>query len=89
MQINSLTPRLVVADPDGAIEFLQRALDAEEDERFEQDGVVVHAGVRIGEFGLSLSAEVPNGDGCRRPRSAAPQSSSHSTSTTLIRSPIA
>lgn len=59
MQIKSLTPRLVVADPDEAIRFLQRALDAEVDERFEQDGVVVHAGLRIGEYALSISAEVP------------------------------
>lgn len=58
MQNSSITPRLIVASPDEAIAFYQKAFGAELEERFEQDGVVVHALLKIGRWTFSLSEEV-------------------------------
>lgn len=54
-----MKPRLIVPDPDEAIDFYRRALDADLDERFENDGVVVHAGLSVDGWAFSISAEVP------------------------------
>lgn len=54
----TLTPRLVVADADRAIEFYQRGFDAELLERLEAGpGHVVHAALRIHGAIISLTQE--------------------------------
>ncbi len=58
MQINSITPRLIVPNPDDSIDFYREVFDAKLNERYEQDGIVVHAGLHIDEWEFSISAEV-------------------------------
>lgn len=50
----TLAPRLVVADANRAIEFYVRHFDATELERYNQGGRVVHAGLEIAGYGLSV-----------------------------------
>jgi len=60
MNTTSLHPRLVVADPDSAVEFYREALDAELIERFtDNQNRVVHAAVRIANSIISLTQSVP------------------------------
>ena len=57
----TLTPRLVVPDPDVAISFYQSALGAQLVARFELgDGSVTHAELAIEGASFSLTAEVPD-----------------------------
>lgn len=58
MQITSMTPRLIVTNPDKSIGFYQEALGAVLDERYVDDGRVVHAALSISGFSLSIAAEV-------------------------------
>lgn len=58
MQITSMRPRLIVSDPDASIAFYQAALGAALEERYVEDGVVVHAALSIGDCALSIAAEV-------------------------------
>lgn len=46
-QITAIMPRLVVDDAAAAIDFYARALGAVEEERYEHDGKVAHALLRI------------------------------------------
>lgn len=62
-------PRLIVGNADAAIEFCRNALGAELVERFaEPDGLVGYARLRLGDFSLALSEEVPDW-GCVSPMS--------------------
>lgn len=55
----SLTPRLVVSDPDSAAEFYRTALGAEVRGRFTlPDGTVTNIDLVIGEASISLTSEV-------------------------------
>ncbi len=54
----SAVPRLIVNDPDEAIDFYQRALGARLGARYVVDGVVVHAVVEVGDATFTLAAEV-------------------------------
>jgi PhnB protein len=55
----SLTPRLVVSDPDSAAEFYRTALDAELRGRFTlPDGTVTNIDLVIGDASISLTSEV-------------------------------
>ncbi len=56
--VHSAVPRLIVDDPDAAIEFYRRALDARLGARYVVDGVVVHAVVEVGDAVFTLAAEV-------------------------------
>jgi PhnB protein len=58
LMIHSAVPRLVVGDPDEAIEFYRRSLGARLAERFVLDDVVVHAQLNIGAAAFTLTAEV-------------------------------
>ncbi len=58
MQITSMTPRLSVTNPDKSIDFYREALRAVLDERYVDDGRVVHAALSISGFSLSIAAEV-------------------------------
>lgn len=54
----TLTPRLIVAGADRAIEFYKAALGADLVERFADDsGAVVHAALEIGEAVIALTEE--------------------------------
>jgi PhnB protein len=56
----SIYPRLIVADPDQALEFYQRTLDAEIIERFtDRRHRVVHAAFSVGDAVLSVAQSVP------------------------------
>lgn len=57
---HSLTPYLVVDNSSAAIEFYRKAFGAEELFRFESDGRVGHAEIRIGDSHLMLSDEWPD-----------------------------
>lgn len=59
MQITSMRPRLIVSDPDESIAFYQAALGAVLEERYVDDGTVVHAALSIEGWTFSLAAEVP------------------------------
>ena len=68
-------PRLIVRDADAAIAFYQKALGAELVERVaEPDGLVGYARLRLGDFALALSEEVPDWGWISRCLSAAPRS---------------
>lgn len=55
-----LHPRLVVADPDSALDYYQRALHAKVIERFTDNrNRVVHAAISIGDAIISLTQSVP------------------------------
>ena len=55
-----LHPRLIVADPDAAIEFYQTALGATLIERFtDGEDRVVHAALQLGDGQFSLTQSVP------------------------------
>lgn len=56
--VHSAVPRLIVDDPDAAIEFYRRALDARLGARYVIDGVVVHVLLEIGDAVFTLAAEV-------------------------------
>ena len=56
--MTTLTPRLIVRDADRAIDFYQRALGAQLEERYTDDqGRVVHAGLTIGGVAVALAEE--------------------------------
>jgi PhnB protein len=57
---HSVTPYLVVDDSAAAIEFYRKAFGAEEILRFEHEGRVGHAEIRIGDSHLMLSDEWPD-----------------------------
>jgi len=57
----SATPRLTFKDAAKAIEFYQRALGAREIMRFETEGGIPHAEIRIGDSTILLSEEWPEG----------------------------
>jgi PhnB protein len=61
--VHTVTPRLVVADGDGAIAFYQAAFGAEElGGRFAApDGQVIHAEIRIGDSVVMITAEPGDG----------------------------
>lgn len=60
MDTTTITPRLVVSDPDAAIAFYRAALDAELVARFElDDGSVTHAELAVDGATFSLTAQVP------------------------------
>lgn len=63
--LRTVTPRLVVRDGMGAIEFYRQAFDAEEsgDRFITPDGVVIHAEVRIGNAIVMISEEPVDSDG--------------------------
>jgi uncharacterized glyoxalase superfamily protein PhnB len=54
----SAVPRLIVDDPDQAIEFYRRGLGARLVERYVLDEVVVHAALAVGDASFTLAAEV-------------------------------
>ncbi len=54
----SAVPRLIVDDPDEAIEFYQQGLGARLVERYVLDEVVVHAALAVGDASFTLAAEV-------------------------------
>ena len=56
---HSVTPYLVVDDSAAAIEFYRKAFGAEELMRFEADGRVGHAEIRIGDSHIMLSDAWP------------------------------
>lgn len=56
--VRSAVPRLIVSNPDAAIEFYRRALDARLAARCVVDGVVAHAAVEVGDAVFTLAAEV-------------------------------
>lgn len=57
---NALHPRLVVADPDGMLEFYQQALSATMIERFADDqNRVVHAAFSVQGAYVSITQSVP------------------------------
>ena len=56
---HSVTPYLVVDDAAAAIEFYRKAFGAEETLRFEHEGRVGHAEIRIGDSHVMLSDEWP------------------------------
>ncbi len=58
MQITSMRPRLIVSDPDRAVAFYEAALGAVLEERYVDDGVVVHAAVSINGWAFSVAGEV-------------------------------
>lgn len=63
----TVTPYLIVADAAAAIDFYRRAFNAEEIMRFEHDGKIGHAEIRIGSARLMLADEYPD-MGIRGPR---------------------
>ena len=65
----TLSPYLVVQDPDRAIDFYKKAFGAEEVDRMTgPDGkTVMHATLRIGDSMLMLTGEFPN-MGCKSPK---------------------
>lgn len=54
MNIDTVTPKLVVPDADAAIDFYAAALGAEVTERYELDGTIVFAEIRFGDLRLQL-----------------------------------
>jgi PhnB protein len=54
----SAVPRLIVDDPDEAIEFYRQGLGARLVERYVLDEVVVHAALAVGDASFTLAAEV-------------------------------
>lgn len=59
-RMSTITPRLVVPDPDAAIAFYRAAFDADVVARFElDDGSVTHAELAVDGASFSLTAEVP------------------------------
>jgi uncharacterized glyoxalase superfamily protein PhnB len=54
----SAVPRLIVDDPDEAIEFYRQGLGARPVERYVMDEVVVHAALAVGDASFTLAAEV-------------------------------
>lgn len=69
--LHTVTPRLVLRDAPGAIDFYCAAFGAEElGERFTgPNGEVVHAEVRIGDSVIMLSEETGNGAPAKSPTS--------------------
>jgi PhnB protein len=68
-EYHTVTPSLFVAGAAKAIEFYQKALDAEERYRFPApDGTIMHAEIKIGDSILMLSDEMPDYGG-RGPKS--------------------
>jgi len=58
---SALHPRLVVADPDGALEFYQKALNATVIERFtDNQNRVVHAAFTVENAIVSITQSVPD-----------------------------
>ena len=53
-----IRPRLIVHDPDAAIDFYQRSLGARLDARIVDGGIVVNADLSIGDASFTLAAEV-------------------------------
>lgn len=70
--LHTVTPRLVVSDGAGAIDFYKRAFDAVElGERFHgPDGELIHAEVRIGDSVVMISDDGGDGAPARSPKSA-------------------
>lgn len=56
---HTVTPYLVVENSEAAIDFYRRAFGAEEVFRFEHDGRIGHAEIRIGDSHVMLSDEWP------------------------------
>jgi len=57
---NNLYPRLIVGEPDKALEFYQRTLDAEIIERFtDREQRVVHAAFSVADAVVSVAQAVP------------------------------
>jgi PhnB protein len=56
----NLYPRLIVAEPDQALEFYRRTLDAEIIERFtDQKNRVVHAAFSVADAVVSVAQSIP------------------------------
>jgi PhnB protein len=58
---HTVTPYLAVKDAAKAIDFYKRALGATELFRFENEGKVAHAEIKIGDSNIMLSDEWPEG----------------------------
>ena len=67
---HSVTPSIVVAGAEKAIEFYKKALGAEELMRFPgPDGTIMHAEIRIGDSVVMLGDEMPDQGGGKSPKS--------------------
>jgi PhnB protein len=69
--LHTVTPRLVVRDGDGAIDFYRAAFGAQElGERFTgPGGELIHAELRIGDAVVMVTQEADNGAPARSPKS--------------------